>query len=344
MNISSTLYIYPYNQFKTEKQSKTNNLHSATLSAFSTESNELQNSLQALSFSGLSLLKNRKALSTIVSEQIDKLKLGSTKWTDDAIWTRHFVYKPVKGDRIQVAKYHNTNVGKPIELPEYLYHITSTDAFNEIQKTGQINISTNEQLTGIFLLDKKNFLEHYSSTKTKKFKKRDLMTAIFVQAGKRANTENNPLSKFNISIIRIPTIDLLEKGKFRVRTQKDFFDFDDVLSRVSKQTGEKFCVRNMRHSETREKFKNMVVSNGIMTDEQARGFLKEMTQKLHQGFTLQQMYDLAMDKKQSVEYIYNDNIRLSDFPSIRTKRINLLDYFAEDGVTVDPSKIKNIFE
>ena len=342
MNISSSLYIYPYNKIKAEKQNPTINLRSVPLSSSANENTQLQNTLQSLSFSGLSLIKNRKALSTIFTEQVDKLKLGSSKWTDGAIWTRHFVYKPVKGDRIQVAKYHNTNVGKPIELPEYLYHITSTDAFNEIQKTGQINISTNEQLTGIFLLDKKNFLEQYSATKTKKTKKskkRDLITAIFVQAGKRAT-----LSKFNISVIKIPTIDLLEKGKFRVRTQKDFFDFDDELSRVSKLTGEKFCVRNMQHAEVREKFKKMVVSNGIMTDEQATSFLKQMTQKLHQGYTLQQMYDLAMDKKQAVEYIYNDNIRLEDFPSIRTKRINLWDYFAADGVTVDPSKIKSIFE
>lgn len=341
MNISSSLYISPYNKIKAEKQSKTNSLHSVPLSAFPTESNELQNTLQALSFSGLASVHHRRALRTVISEQIDKLKLGSSKWTDDAIWTRHFVYKPVKNDRMKVAKYNGTFVDKPIELPMYLYHVTSCAALDKIMNSGKIRTSNNEQLTGVYLLDKENFMEFYPKTKTKRYKKRDLFSAIFSQAGKSAG-ENS--SKYDIAIIKIPTIELLELGKLRVRTQKDFFDFDDKVSEIGIRLNKKYRVRDLKDDNLRAEFQHDVVEYGIMQKEEMEQFIDDMTDKLHQGYTLQKMYDLALDKKQSVEYIYNKDIPFWQISGLSYSKINLLYHLGPDKRTVDVTSIKPFFE
>lgn len=203
----------------------------------------------------------------------------------------------------------------PLEMPEYLYHVTSEANFNLIRSSNNLKISSNEQLRGVFLLDKENFLTRYLSVGKNK---RNLCKSIITHAN---NT--NKGSSNNLVVIRIPTEHLARNGNFRIRTQEDFFNFQDEVIRLQQGLKQKYSLRLLADDGNRAKFIKHVLDNKLMTKAELDQFMKEMEQKIHQGYQLNSLSQL--EKNSAVEYIYNHDISPDTIPGIKCRRFSVND-------------------
>ncbi len=247
--------------------------------------------------------------------------------------------KKAKNGKILVRFQKGKNISRPVELPEYLYHITSKASMEKIEQSGVLKISQREQLTGLYLLDSENFLNSYGNTKVGNQNK-DLLSAIFRQANK--GNKGLPASEQKLVVIKIPTEDLLNSGKLRMRCQEDFFNYTKEIRAVNQKTGKKYDLRSLCNDALRAEFRDIVLSQNIMNEAQIDKFIDEMTSKIHQGYNLGHAKNLA--KNHSVEYIFNHNINLSDYPNIRVQTIKPLEYLSNNDKTFDRDKVQTIFD
>lgn len=196
-----------------------------------------------------------------------------------------------------VPKYaqHNGRTFGQYELPDYLYHITSESNCKLMQKSGKIKISANEQLRGVYLFDKENFLSKYTEVGTKR---RDLCKALLNHNGSQ-----------KLVVLRIPTASLVRHGKFRLRTQEDFFYFADKIFELQKGLNRKFSLRMLANDNNRAKFIKYVLDNKLITKSELDQLMKQMEQKIHRGYPLDQFTQL--EKNNAIEFIFNKDIPLN---------------------------------
>ncbi len=253
--------------------------------------------------------------------------------------SKRFDVEKLGNGRIKATKISENAQHTPVELPEYLYHFTSQDSMDKIISSGTLKVSKNEQLKGLYLLDSKNFLSHYGNTNINGQNK-DLLTAIFRQANQ--NNQGGLFLDQRLAVIKIPTEDLLQNGKLRIRTQEDFFSFTSILKDIENKTGKKFSLRGLQKDIKREELEKLVLSNGLMEKSEFDKFMRDMKIKIHHGYSLSGAASRNLENTHSIEYIFNHDIKLSDFPNIEIRKIKGLDYYTEGQVS--PDKAKAIFE
>lgn len=279
----------------------------------------------------------------IVKKTVDgaKEEINTAQLINNAAKLRVFSVNDLNNGKISVVFQRGSKQTSPIELPKYLYHITSGTSMEKISQSGVLKSSKKEQLPGVFFLDSENFLSHYGKTSVLG-KDKDLISAIFRQASK--SDKKLPIDEREFAIIKIPTEALLKTGKMRVRTQEDFFRFQDVINKVNKTLKTKLSLRGLCDDKIRAKFKQDVVSNGIMDEKQADKFIEEMTAKIHLGYGVNNAS--ALSNANSVEYIFNHDVRLSDCPNIQIRKVKAADYALKgsNGKQYDITKISDIFD
>ena len=219
----------------------------------------------------------------------------------------------------------------PFEMPEYLYHITSETNMNLIRSSNTLKVSPNEQLPGVYLLDKENFLTRYLCVGDKK---RNLCKSILTHA----NDTNKDSS--NLVVIRIPVESLLRNGKLRIRTQEDFFYYQDVVYRLQKGLKKKFSLRMLYNDNYRAQFEKYILDNGLMTKQELEQLMQEMKQKIHYGYKCSQLTQL--EKHNAVEYIFNHDISPDTIKGIKCKRFSIDECMDSKTGTINIEALKRI--
>ena len=218
----------------------------------------------------------------------------------------------------------------PIEMPEYLYHFTSASKLKLIKASNKIQISLREQLPGVYLLDKENFLTKYINVGSQK---RNLCKSMLAQAS--INSDNGPLV-----VIRIPTENLLRNGKLRIRTQEDFFYFQDKVYELQKGLKQKFSLRSLCVDINRMKLKKHVLDNNLMPVQELERFMKEMEQKIHQGYRIDKLSKL--EKNNAVEFIFDRDILPDIVHGMRTKYFSVDELIDAKSGKIDIDKLRHI--
>ena len=260
----------------------------------------------------------------------DTFRKGSELTFDD-------IYKVIKfgNGRIKfIPKIQQVN-GKniiPLEMPEYLYHITSEANFRKIQSSNKLIRSVNEQLQGVYLLDKENFLTRYLNVGNRKI---DLCKSLLTHA----NSSNKNSS--NLIVIKIPTENLARNGNIRFRTQEDFFYYQDKIIELQKGLKEKFSLRLLRDEKNRNKFEKYVLDNKFMTKAELDQFMCEMKAKIHQGYSLGHLGQL--EKTKAIEYIYSRDICPSIIDGIQCRRFSINDCIDSTIGVINIKKLISIF-
>ncbi len=165
------------------------------------------------------------------------------------------------------------------------------------------------------------------------------MSALFGRASK--GNAGIPLANQELVVIKIPTEDLLKTGKIRIRTQEDFFSFQQIIKNVNKKTGKNFAIRDFCDEKIREEFRQTVLSNNLTGEKNLNDFMDDMAQKIHHGYSLTQI--TGLEKTNAIEYIFNKDVQLSDYPNIQTLSINPSKYLSSNGKYYDPAKAATIF-
>lgn len=229
------------------------------------------------------------------------------------------IYKVIKlgNNRIKfLPKVQQVN-GKnivPFEMPEYLYHITSETNMKLIQSSNKLKVSANEQLPGVYLFDKDNFLTRYLSVGDKKY---NLCKSLLTHA----NQSNKNTS--NLIIIRIPTENLARNGNIRFRTQEDFFYYQDKIIELQKGLKKKFSLRLLSDDKNRAQFEKYILDNKLMTKSELTHFMQEMKQKIHLGYPLGQLEKL--EKNNAIEYIFSRDVSPDAIAGIQCRRFSIDD-------------------
>jgi hypothetical protein len=246
------------------------------------------------------------------------------------------IYKVMKlgNGRIRfVPKLQRVN-GKNIislEMPEYLYHITSETNMKLIQSSNKLMRSTNEQLPGVYLLDKENFLTRYLSVGDRKY---NLCKSLLTHA----NSSNKNSS--NLIVIKIPTENLARNGNIRFRTQEDFFYYQDKIIELQKGLKEKFSLRLLRDDNNRAQFEKYVLDKKFMTKAELEQFMTEMKEKIHLGYPIGKLKDL--EKNKAIEYIYNQDICPDIIDGIQCKRFSINDCIDSRTGSINIEKLKSL--
>ena len=244
------------------------------------------------------------------------------------------IYKVIKlgNGRIRfIPKIQQAN-GKNIislEMPEYLYHITSETNMKLIQSSNKLMRSVNEQLPGVYLLDKENFLTRYLSVGDRKS---NLCKSMLTHA----NSSNKNSS--NLIVIKIPTENLARNGNIRFRTQEDFFYYQDKIIELQKGLKEKFSLRLLRDDKNRAQFEKYVLDNKLMTKLELEQFMNEMKQKIHYGYSMKNLQQL--EKNSAIEYIYNQDICPDIIKGIQCRRFPINDCIDAKTGTVNIEKLR----
>lgn len=247
------------------------------------------------------------------------------------------IYKVMKlgNGRIKfVPKIQQVN-GKniiPLEMPEYLYHITSETNMKLIQSSNKLMRSVNEQLPGVYLLDKENLLTRYLSVGDKKY---NLCKSLL----NHANSSNKNSSK--LIVIKIPTENLARNGNIRFRTQEDFFYYQDKIIELQKGLKEKFSLRLLRDDKNRAQFEKYVLNNKCMTRAELDQFMNEIKEKIHLGYPICKLKKL--EKNKAVEYIYNHDICPDIIGGIQCKRFSINDCIDSKTGAINIAKLRSLF-
>lgn len=240
----------------------------------------------------------------------------------------------LKNERIKIIpKISNVN-GKQLysfEMPEYLYHVTNEDKMKLINSTRKIKVSENEQLPGIYLLDKENFLKNYINVSDKNY---NLIDGMIKQAN-----DNKKLG--NLVLIRIPTTNLLRNGKIRIRTQEDFLYFQNKIIELQKGLKKKHLLRMFKDDTIRNYLKKHIIDNKLMTNAEAETFFAEMKSKIHYGYGIEQFERL--DKSKAVEFVFNRDITPDLIKGIKIRKFSIDMCYNSDG-TINIEKLRSIFE
>lgn len=219
----------------------------------------------------------------------------------------------------------------PLEMPEYLYHITSETNMKLIQSSNKLMRSANEQLPGVYLFDKENFLTRYLSVGDKKY---NLCKSLL----KHANVSNKNSS--NLIVIKIPTENLARNGNIRLRTQEDFFNYQDKIIELQKGLKRKFSLRLLRDDKNRAQFEKYVLDNNFMTKTELDQFMNEMKEKIHYGYPVRHLGQL--EKTKAIEYVYNQDICPDIIGGIQCRRFSINDCINPRTGTINIEKLRNL--
>ncbi len=243
-------------------------------------------------------------------------KIAGAKYTFDDL----FYVIGLAQDRIRLLpKVLEVNGQKlsTIEMPKYLYHITSKSNWNKILESKTLKRSLDEQLPGVYFLDKTNFLQRYPIVEGMQGHKRDLLSSLI----RHASRCNDGVS--DLVVIRVPTIRLLKSGNMRFRTQEDFFYFQDMVLDLQKGVNNKFSLRMLSDDKNRAQFEHYILSNGIMSKLELDKFMLSMKNAIHQGHKI---FELPKyEGKYAIEYIFNKDITKELAPDLKVKIFNVDD-------------------
>lgn len=222
-----------------------------------------------------------------------------------------------------------------IEMPEYMYHVTSKTNWDKISSSKTIQRTTDEQLQGVYLIDKENFLSRYQRVKGLN-RNIDLMSSLIRHASKSNNGTTD------LVLIRIPTENLLKTGKLRFRTQEDFFYYQDMLFNLQKDLKQKFSIRMLSNDKNRAQFEKYVLDNNLMTKAELDKFMLNMKNSLHQGHKLNELSNFETNS--AIEYIFNKDIVSSQVPGIKRKVFNIEDVKDSKTGNFDTEKLQKKLE
>ncbi|MBS6552528.1 MAG: hypothetical protein KH321_01155 [Clostridium sp.] len=221
-----------------------------------------------------------------------------------------------------------------IEMPEYLYHITSESNMKLIQSTNTLKRSTNEQLQGVYLFDKQNFLSNYTNVKSAG-KQYDLCSSLLQHAN--AGNKNST----NLVLIKILTESLLKNGNLRFRRQEDFFYYQDMVIKLQKDLKQKFSLRLLSDDKNRAQFEKYVLDNKILSKAQLDKFMKDMKDAIHYGYTMDKLGQF--EKNSAVEFIFNKDISPDVIKGIKCRKFDLKNYMNLSPSNIDLQKLKDVF-
>ena len=221
------------------------------------------------------------------------------------------------------------------EMPEYLYHITSEANMKLIQSTNTLKRSTNEQLQGVYLLDKQNFLSNYTSVKSAE-RQIDLCSSLL----QHANASNKNSS--NLILIKIPTESLLRNGNLRFRRQEDFFYYQDMILKLQKGLKKKFPLRLLSDDKNRAQFEKYVLDNKILSKAQLDKFMKDMKDAIHYGYGMDKLGQF--EKNSAVEFIFSKDISPDVIKGIKCRKFDLKNYMNLSSSNIDMQKLQDVFE
>jgi len=276
-----------------------------------------------------SAVKSGSIMSCVRPNPVNKLCTNKSFTFDDI-----YSVTRIKNGRLRIIpKFSNVN-GKQLhsfEMPEYLYHVTNEEKMKLINATRKIKVSENEQLPGIYLLDKENFLKNYINVSDENY---NLINSMI----KHANDNNK---SGNLVLIRIPTANLLKNGKMRIRTQEDFFYFQNKIRDLQKGLKKKHLLRMFKDDTIRNDLKKHIIDNRLMTNVEAETFFAEMKSKIHYGYGIEQFEKLENNK--AVEFIFNRDITPDLIKGIKIRKFSIDECYNSDG-TINIEKLRAIFE
>ena len=228
---------------------------------------------------------------------------------------------------------HNGEKLLPFEFPEYLYHITSEENMKLIRSTDKLRCTLNEQLPGVYLLDKENLLTKYIDFGKQK---RNLCLTLL----EHVNSRNKNSS--NLFVIRIPAESLLRNGKLRIRTQEDFFHYQDKILELQKNAEKSYLLRSLANDEKRSDFIKYVLENKLMTKSELEQFMDDMKQKIHHGYFPKDVAEL--ENNYAIEYIFNRDISPDFIHGIKTRRFSFNECVNAENESVNLENLRKILD
>ncbi len=233
---------------------------------------------------------------------------------------------------------------KRVELPKYLYHFTNKDAHEGIQESGVLKASDFKTGRGVYLVDSENFFKHYKDVDVNG-EKLDLFLSLVAKTGRSIDDKN--LKGY---IYQIPTRDLLAKGKLKIRTQEDYFKdqkfIESIDEKIKEETGRTSVISivGLDHKKARANFVEYVKNSCLMTDEELEKFFENRKKKLDEGYSIFEASDEKLEEKKAIEYIYDNDINLSEFPTAKAVSLPFFEYFSLENETVDYDKFEKLFK
>ena len=203
-----------------------------------------------------------------------------------------------------------------------------------IQSTNTLKRSTNEQLQGVYLFDKQNFLSNYTNVKSAG-KQYDLCSSLLQHAN--AGNKNST----NLVLIKILTESLLKNGNLRFRRQEDFFYYQDMVIKLQKDLKQKFSLRLLSDDKNRAQFEKYVLDNKILSKAQLDKFMKDMKDAIHYGYTMDKLGQF--EKNSAVEFIFNKDISPDVIKGIKCRKFDLKNYMNLSPSNIDLQKLKDVF-
>ena len=248
-------------------------------------------------------------------------------------------FKEINDQELEITKIGKNGIIKA-KMPKYLYHLTSRESFNKILKSRTILPSKREQLKGVYLLDKDNFIDFYPNTEIDG-KSHDLMGSLLLQARANRNGVFEP-SDGRYVLIKLPTKELLEKGDIRIRKQEEYFNFSKKLEKLRNELEEydKYYINEM-DKEDLGTLKKEIKEKNLMDDKETEQFFKDFKKQIKKGYSIFEASEGDFKNKGSIEYAFKSPINLDE---LQEKNVIYFDeYELFTCFTYDFEKIRRIF-
>ena len=181
------------------------------------------------------------------------------------------------------------------KVPRFLYHMTNKKNYESIMGQGVLKMS-DEIVNGVYTIELTNFLKRWRSHKSWK--------DVWGDSLQLALLEHTAKGSDDIVLLKIPTANL-DTSKLAIRSQSTYFSWYDK----NKSAIEKFVYEtdvNSINKSYEEKFRDYIKEKAKNTKE-GKMIIGEVPAYLNKHY---------MQKKHALEYIYKDNITISQIEKI----------------------------
>ena len=179
------------------------------------------------------------------------------------------------------------------KVPRFLYHMTNKKSYESIMDEGVLKMS-DEIVNGVFTIELTNFFKRWKSHKSwQKIWGDSLQEGLLKHTSKDSD---------DIVMLKIPTINL-DTSKLSIRSQNTLFSwFEENDSNI-------------------RKFVSEIDANTANEEEMVRNYIKTKAKNTKEGKMLigeipAYLNKCYMQKKLALEYIYKDNIPVSQIEKI----------------------------
>ena len=197
-------------------------------------------------------------------------------------------------DRVEISDKNGKH-----KIPRYIYHLTSKEAWEEIQKSGKIKTSDSDYLfsDGVYTIELENFVKDWGRKPA--WDNESLQQRLLAQTAGNSS---------GIVALRIPT-EKLDHKKFKIRSQDRFF-------MSVKPQGQSFWREICeRYSRTENGWHNLVEDFAP----------KHIYEHCTNGDEAKNSH-LYKQRKEAIEYIYQEDIPLDVVDCVAKCDIGLLEF------------------